>query len=122
MDREKDPLGIEDLKFDDAGLIPAVVQQYDTHEVLMVAYMNSESLAKTLETGRTWFWSRSRQKYWMKGESSGNEQIVRDVLYDCDADCLLVIVDQSGVACHTGKRTCFYRSLVGPSPDECAAP
>ena len=119
MDREKDPLRIEDLKYDEAGLIPAVVQQFDTHEILMVAYMNEESVAKTLETGRTWFWSRSRQKYWMKGESSGHVQEVKDVLYDCDADCLLVLVDQTGVACHTGHRTCFYRSLT--HPDACDA-
>ncbi len=114
MDREKDSLAIDDLKFDDAGLIPAVVQQYDTLEVLMVAYMNRESVAKTLQTGRTWFWSRSRQEYWMKGESSGHVQAVKNVLYDCDADCLLVLVDQTGVACHTGKRTCFYRSFELP--------
>lgn len=111
MDREKDSLTIDDLKFDDAGLIPVVVQQHDTLEVLMVAYMNREAIAKTLQTGRTWFWSRSRQEYWMKGESSGHVQAVKKVLYDCDADCLLVLVDQTGVACHTGARTCFYRSL-----------
>ena len=122
MDREKDSLSIEDLKFDDAGLIPAVVQQYDTHEVLMVAYMNRESVAKTLETDKTWFWSRSRQKYWMKGESSGHTQQVKDVLYDCDADTLLVLVDQTGVACHTGQRSCFYRSLSRPDSNACPAP
>lgn len=122
MDREKDSLNIEDLKFDDAGLIPTVVQQYDTHEVLMVAYMNRESIAKTLETDKTWFWSRSRQKYWMKGESSGHTQQVKDVLYDCDADTLLVLVDQTGVACHTGQRSCFYRSLSSPDSDTCPAP
>ena len=122
MDREKDSLSIEDLKFDDAGLIPAVVQQYDTHEVLMVAYMNRESVAKTLATGKTWFWSRSRQKYWMKGESSGNTQEVEDVLYDCDADTLLVLVDQTGVACHTGQRSCFSRSLSNPDSNACPAP
>lgn len=122
MDREKDNLSTRDLKFDDAGLIPAVVQQYDTHEVLMVAYMNSESVEKTLETGKTWFWSRSRQKYWMKGESSGHTQEVKDVLYDCDADCLLVLVDQIGVACHTMQRSCFYRSLMNPESNACPAP
>ncbi len=122
MDRERDPLQVDDLKFDDAGLIPAVVQQYDTLEILMLAYMNKESVAKTLETGTTWFWSRSRQKYWMKGESSGHTQAVKDVLYDCDADCLLVFVDQTGVACHTGNRTCFYRSLAHPENDTCPAP
>lgn len=114
MDRERDALGIADLKYDEAGLIPAVVQQEGTGEVLMVAYMNAESLAKTLETGYTWFWSRSRQKYWQKGESSGNVQKVREIRYDCDADTLLVTVDQvGGGACHTGERSCFYRVLEG---------
>ncbi len=111
MDRENDALTIEQLTYDDAGLIPAVVQQHDTGEVLMVAYMNAEALAKTIETGRTWFWSRSRQKYWMKGESSGHVQDVREIRYDCDADCLLVLVEQTGAACHTMERTCFYRTL-----------
>jgi len=119
MDREKDDLSIDDMNLDDAGLIPAVIQQYDTNEVLMVAYMNRESLAKTIETGKTWFWSRSRNQYWMKGESSGNTQQVKDVLYDCDADTLLVLVDQTGVACHTGHRTCFYRSLTSPESQAC---
>ena len=124
MDRERDALGIDDLTYDDAGLIPAVVQQHDTGEVLMVAHMNRDALAKTLETRRTWFWSRSRQKYWMKGEESGNVQEVLDVLYDCDADCLVVKADQKGpsdecgVACHTGERTCFYRSLMHPQGGE----
>lgn len=117
MDREHDALGISDLKYDEAGLIPAVVQQADTGEVLMVAYMNAESLAKTVETGFTWFWSRSRQKYWQKGESSGHVQKVREIRYDCDADTLLVTVDQVGPgACHTGERSCFYRVLEGSVP------
>ena len=100
------------------------MQQHDTGEVLMVAYMNAESLRKTLETARTWFWSRSRQQYWMKGESSGAVQDVREVRYDCDADTLLVLVDQHGPgACHTGERTCFYRTLkplkaAEPATDE----
>lgn len=112
VDRERDALGVDDLKYDENGLIPAVIQQYDTGEVLMVAYMNADSLRKTLETGRTWFWSRSRQKYWQKGEESGNVQEVREVRYDCDADTLLVTVDQVGSgACHTGAHTCFYRTL-----------
>ena len=112
MDRERDALAIGDLTYDAAGLIPAVVQQAGTGEVLMVAYMNAESLAKTVETGFTWFWSRSRQKYWQKGESSGHVQKVREIRYDCDADCLLVTVDQVGPgACHTGERSCFYRVL-----------
>lgn len=114
MDKERDALGIQDLKYDESGLIPAVVQQAGTGEVLMVAYMNAESLAKTVETGYTWFWSRSRQKYWQKGESSGHVQKVREIRYDCDADTLLVTVDQVGPgACHTGERSCFYRVLEG---------
>lgn len=114
MDRERDELSIGDLTYDERGLIPAVVQQEGTGEVLMVAYMNAESLAKTLETGYTWFWSRSRQTYWQKGESSGHVQHVREIRYDCDADCLLVTVDQVGPgACHTGERSCFYRVLEG---------
>jgi phosphoribosyl-AMP cyclohydrolase len=115
-DREHDLLGVDDLTYDDSGLICAVVQQHDTGEVLMVAYMNRESLAKTIETGNTWFWSRSRQKFWMKGESSGHTQDVVEIRYDCDADCLLVRVNQIGPgACHTGERTCFYRRLY-PEP------
>jgi phosphoribosyl-AMP cyclohydrolase len=111
-DRERDSLGVDDLRFGEDGLIPAVVQQHDTGEVLMVAYMNAESVRKTVETGRTWFWSRSRQQYWMKGESSGAVQDVVEIRYDCDGDCLLVLVDQHGPgACHTGERTCFYRRL-----------
>src|SRR5512136_3193992 len=102
-DRETDALGMDELTYDANGLIPAVVQQHDTGEVLMVAYMNRESLAETIETGKTWFWSRSRQKYWMKGESSGHVQDVLEIRYDCDADCLLVLVDQKGSACHTGE-------------------
>jgi phosphoribosyl-ATP pyrophosphohydrolase/phosphoribosyl-AMP cyclohydrolase len=117
VDRERDALVIDDLKFDGNGLIPAVVQQHDTGEVLMVAYMNAASLGKTLETGFTWFWSRSRQKYWQKGESSGHVQRVHEIRYDCDADTLLVLVDQVGAgACHTGERTCFYRTLEGLVP------
>jgi len=111
-DREHDLLTIDQLTYDANGLIPAVVQQHDTGEVLMVAYMNRESLTETLETGFTWFWSRSRQKYWMKGESSGHTQEVKEIRYDCDADCLLVLVHQNGPgACHTNQRTCFYRRL-----------
>ncbi len=112
-DRELDALTIPELTYTSDGLIPAIVQDRETGDVLMLAWMNADSLAKTCETKRTWFWSRSRQKYWMKGEESGNVQIVHDVRYDCDADCLLVIVTQAGEgkACHTGERTCFYRSL-----------
>lgn len=112
-DRERDALTISELTYTSDGLIPAIVQQHDTGEVLMLAWMNRESLEKTCETKRTWFWSRSRQKYWMKGEESGNVQVVLEVRYDCDADCLLVIVEQAGEgkACHTGERSCFYRTL-----------
>lgn len=98
-----------DLKFDEKGLIPAVVQEWKTGEVLMVAYMNRESLTKTAETGLTWYWSRSRRKFWQKGETSGNVQRVKDILYDCDQDTLLIKVEQTGPACHTGERTCFFR-------------
>ncbi|MCX7988048.1 MAG: phosphoribosyl-AMP cyclohydrolase [Thermodesulfovibrio sp.] len=103
---------IPPLKFDEKGLIPVVVQEIDTKEVLMVAYMDKEALKRTIETGYTHFWSRSRQKYWKKGETSGNVQEVQTIYYDCDADCLLVMVKQhGGVACHTGNRTCFYRNI-----------
>jgi len=102
---------IDDIKFDEKGLVPAIVQDYKTGEVLMQAYMNKESLKKTLETGRSWFYSRSRRKLWEKGETSGNIQEVKEILYDCDGDCLLMKVAQKGSACHTGNRSCFYRSL-----------
>jgi phosphoribosyl-AMP cyclohydrolase len=98
-----------DLKFDEKGLIPAVVQEWKTGEVLMVAYMNAESLKRTVESGLTWYWSRSRQKFWQKGETSGNIQRVKDILYDCDMDTLLIKVEQTGPACHTGERSCFFR-------------
>jgi phosphoribosyl-AMP cyclohydrolase len=99
------------LTWNDQGLIPAIVQQHDTGEVLMVAWMNKESLAKTLETSETWFWSRSREELWHKGATSGNTQRVIEVRFDCDADTLLVLVDAAGPACHTGERTCFFRVL-----------
>jgi len=104
------------VKFDGAGLVPAVVQQYDTREVLMVAWMDAEAIRRTCSTATTWFWSRSRQEYWNKGATSGNTQRVIEVRIDCDADCLLVLVDAAGPACHTGERTCFYRALCGPFP------
>ena len=108
---EPETLGVGDVHFDGRGLVPAVVQQADTGEVLMVAWMSAESLRLTLETGTTWFWSRSRQELWNKGATSGNVQRVRRVLVDCDADTLLVEVDSPGPACHTGHRSCFYRTL-----------
>lgn len=100
-----------ELKFDDRGLIPVVVQQYDTDEVLMVAWMNSESLRLTQETKTTWFWSRSRQELWNKGATSGNMQRVISIDADCDADTLLVKVDSPGPACHTGARSCFFNRI-----------
>ena len=102
---------VKSLKFDKKGLIPAIVQDYRTGEVLMLAYMNAESVRRTLRTGKTCYWSRSRQKYWVKGETSGNFQFVKAVYYDCDMDTLLVKVRQKGVACHTGNRSCFYRKV-----------
>jgi len=104
---------IPDLKYNDQGLIPAIIQDEKSGEVLMMAYMNKASLEKTIEGGKTCFWSRSRQKYWVKGETSGNVQIVKEILYDCDEDTLLVKVEQIGSgACHTGNRTCFFRSIT----------
>lgn len=97
-----------DVKFDGKGLVPCVVQQEGTGEVLMVAWMNSESLALTIKTGTTWFWSRSRQELWNKGATSGNMQQVKHLLVDCDADTLLAVVDSPGPACHTGHRSCFF--------------
>ncbi len=100
------------VAFDAAGLVPAIVQEASTREVLMVGWMNEASLRKTLETGRTWFWSRSRQEYWCKGETSGDRQYVREARYDCDADVLLFMVEQEGRgACHTGERSCFFRAF-----------
>ena len=103
--------GIEQLKFDANGLIPAIVQDYKTGRVLMMAWMNLASLEKTVESGRTVFWSRSRQSFWIKGESSGHTQTVKDIAFDCDGDALLIQVEQVGAACHNGYRSCFYRSF-----------
>jgi phosphoribosyl-AMP cyclohydrolase len=100
---------LPDIKWDERGLAPAIVQQHDTGEVLMLAYMNEESLRRTLDTGTTWFWSRSRGEYWNKGATSGNVQRDIQVRYDCDADTLLVLVDSPGPACHTGEHSCFFR-------------
>ncbi|HQE66923.1 MAG TPA: bifunctional phosphoribosyl-AMP cyclohydrolase/phosphoribosyl-ATP diphosphatase HisIE [Bacillota bacterium] len=102
---------IDNIKFNEHGLVPAIVQDYKTGEVLMQAYMNKESLEKTLETGRSWFYSRSRKELWEKGATSGCIQTVKEISYDCDGDSLLLKVDQTGAACHTGNRSCFYRSL-----------
>jgi len=103
---------LADIRFNADGLVPAIVQEADTHEVLMLAWMDAEALRRTLETGRTWLWSRSRQEYWCKGETSGDRQYVREVRYDCDGDAVLVLVRQEGRgACHTGERSCFFRHL-----------
>jgi phosphoribosyl-ATP pyrophosphohydrolase/phosphoribosyl-AMP cyclohydrolase len=99
------------LKFDEKGLIPAIIQDARSGEVLMLGYMNWESLQKTLETGQAWFFSRSRRKLWHKGETSGNYINVREILKDCDSDVLLVRAEPTGPVCHTGKRSCFYRKL-----------
>lgn len=103
---------LDDLRYDENGLIPAIVQEESTGQVLMIAYMNHQSLQKTIDTGRTWFYSRSRKELWPKGETSGNIQTVKKILFDCDADALLVRVEQVGVACHTGEKSCFYRELA----------
>lgn len=102
----------EELKYDASGLIPAIVQDVATKEVLMMAYMNKEAVAKTLATGETWFWSRSRQKFWHKGETSGNVQKVVEVYFDCDRDTLLLLVEQKDAACHEGYFTCFHYALA----------
>jgi phosphoribosyl-AMP cyclohydrolase len=113
---------LEAITYTSDGLVGAIVQDATDGAVLMFAWMNAESLAKTLETGRTWFWSRSRQEYWCKGETSGDRQYVRSVRYDCDGDCLLVTVDQEGAgACHTGSRTCFFRAF-GDDPGGAGGP
>jgi phosphoribosyl-ATP pyrophosphohydrolase/phosphoribosyl-AMP cyclohydrolase len=102
---------LDEVKFDDRGLVTAVIQDAVEGDVLMVAYMNRESLRRTIDTGRTWFYSRSRQEYWCKGETSGDRQYVREVRVDCDADALLIVVDQHGeAACHTKQWSCFYRT------------
>ena len=110
-----DPQIAARLKRDAAGLFPAVAQQHDTGEVLMLGWMDDEALHRTLTTGRCTYWSRSRQEYWVKGETSGHQQRVVAVSLDCDGDTVLVQVDQSGAACHTGRRTCFEADLLLPA-------
>jgi len=102
---------IEQLRFDANGLIPAVIQDAESGTVLMVAYMNREAVQRTVQTGLCTYWSRSRQRFWVKGETSGHFQRVKQIRVDCDADCLLILVEQQGVACHTGHRSCFYRAV-----------
>ena len=110
-EKETAALSTADLTYNDQGLIPCIVQDADSREVLMMAWMNEESVRRTLEQGTTWFWSRSRQKYWHKGEESGNTQQLVQLRYDCDADTLLALVKPAGPACHTGNTTCFYRAF-----------
>ncbi len=103
---------LNSLKFDKNGLIPAIIQDYKNNQVLMIAYMNKESLRRTLKLGKTCFWSRSRKEYWVKGVTSGHFQFVKSIAYDCDMDALLIKVRQVGKACHTGNRSCFYRRII----------
>jgi phosphoribosyl-AMP cyclohydrolase / phosphoribosyl-ATP pyrophosphohydrolase len=114
-------LDLDQIRFDEQGLVPAVVQDVRTREVLTLAYMNVDSLAKTLETNETWFWSRSRSELWHKGATSGSTQRVVEIRQDCDSDALVVLVEPAGPACHTGKPSCFYRDISGAeivqSPD-----
>jgi len=118
-----DPAAIlNGIRFDAAGLVAAVAQQHDTHEVLMLAWMNRDAVAETLATGRVCYWSRSRGALWRKGETSGQTQRLVEMRVDCDGDSLLLLVAQHGVACHTGRRSCFYRTARDGSLIETAAP
>ena len=109
MNAQSDPL--QNVRYDVQGLVPAIKQQHDTGEVLMMAWMNAESLSETLTTGRVCCWSRSRQSLWRKGETSGHHQYLKECRMDCDGDTLLLLVEQIGVACHTGERNCFFQAL-----------
>jgi phosphoribosyl-AMP cyclohydrolase len=110
------------LKFNDDGLIPAIAQQHDSGEVLMMAWMNRDAIAETVATGRVCYYSRSRQKLWRKGESSGQEQSLKELRWDCDADTILMMVDQKGVACHTGRRNCFFNAFRNGEPTTISEP
>ncbi|KFE35310.1 phosphoribosyl-AMP cyclohydrolase [Thioclava atlantica] len=105
------PFDPQSLNYDANGLIPAIAQDALSGDVLMMAWMNAQSIARTLETGRVTYWSRSRQSFWAKGETSGHVQTLREMRIDCDRDCLLLLVDQEGPACHTNRRSCFYTAL-----------
>lgn len=113
---------LDKLTFNEDGLIPAIAQQHDTGEVLMLAWMNRDSIEETLKTGQVCYWSRSRQKLWRKGESSGQAQKLVELRLDCDGDTLLLLVDQTGVACHTGRRTCFFTAVRDGALVEIASP
>lgn len=110
------------VRFDANGLVPCIAQQHDTGEVLMMAWMNAEAVAETLTTGRVCYFSRSRNALWRKGETSGQQQVLKDLRLDCDGDTLLALVDQTGVACHTGRRNCFYRAIRDGELTNIAAP
>ena len=110
------------LKYDANGLIPAIAQEAETGEVLMMAWMNAEAVARTLETGRVTYWSRSRQAFWIKGETSGHVQDLVEMRVDCDSDCLLLLIRQTGPACHTNRRSCFYRAVREGAEIEIMAP
>ncbi len=110
------PAVVEAIAFDADGLVAAIAQQYDSGEVLMMAWMNRDAVAETLGTGRVCYWSRSRGKLWRKGETSGQVQVLKDFRWDCDADTVLVQVDQEGVACHTGRRSCFFNAVRDGKP------
>ncbi len=110
-EKETARLTVDDLTFNEQGLVPCIVQDADSREVLMMAWMDAEAVRRTLDQRTTWFWSRSRQKYWHKGEESGNTQQLVELRYDCDADTLLALVKPKGPACHTGNTTCFYRAF-----------
>jgi phosphoribosyl-AMP cyclohydrolase len=111
---------LDAIRFDTNGLVAAIAQQHDSGEVLMLAWMNADAVLETLTTGRVCYWSRSRQKLWRKGESSGQTQRLIDLRIDCDGDTLLVLVDQTGVACHTGRHNCFFRALRDDTLSEIA--
>lgn len=110
------------LAYNDAGLLPAIAQDAESGEVLMLAWMNAESITRTLETKRVTYWSRSRQAFWVKGETSGHTQELVDMRIDCDRDCLLLVIRQTGPACHTGRRSCFYTSVQGDAEVELMQP
>ena len=110
------------LKYDDRGLLPVIAQQHDTGEVLMLAWMNADAVARTIETGRVTYWSRSRQAFWVKGETSGHTQALKELRLDCDRDCLLALVDQVGPACHTNRRSCFFTRVDEGAEEELMAP
>ncbi len=122
MDKDAIDAVLAEISFDPAGLVPAVAQQHDTGDVLMLAWMNREAVAETLATGRVCYFSRSRAALWRKGETSGQVQQLRELRVDCDGDTLLLLVEQEGVACHTGRRSCFFRAVRGGHLVEIAAP